>query len=111
MKKARIGLSLLMAVCLVLVQACSDENDPIEEISNGLDDITSTTDLSLATNAVAYQWTDLLLTLERYSSGRPNASARSMAYIYLAAYETIAPGSDTYRSLDGAFRNLRIQLF
>ena len=74
-----------------------------------MDDITSTTDLSMAGNAVVHEWTNLLLELERYSAGRPNASARSMAYIYLAAYETVVPGLENYRSLDGSIRNLRIR--
>jgi len=108
MKKARIGLSLLIAATLV-VQACTSETEPITDFGTGLDDIATANDLSLASNAVVTEWTTLLLELERYSAGRPNASARSMAYIYLAAYETIAPGSENYRSLDGSIRNLRIR--
>lgn len=44
-------------------------------------------------NDVVYEWTNLMLELERYAGGmRPNASARAFAYIYLASYETAVPG-------------------
>jgi len=48
---------------------------------------------------IVTEWTDLLLTTERYAAGmRPNASARAMAYIYLAAYETARPNMRGYLS-------------
>ncbi len=44
-------------------------------------------------NEIVYEWTELLLNLERYAGGmRPNASARALAYISLAGYETAVPG-------------------
>lgn len=52
-------------------------------------------------NDVVLQWTELFLELERYALGmRPNASARAMAYIQLAAYETVQPGMSNYKSLE-----------
>jgi len=55
---------------------------------------------------VVKKWTDLMLEMDRYATGmRPTASARSFAYIYLAAYETAVEGMDRYdsneRRLDG----------
>ena len=44
-------------------------------------------------NQLVNDWTELLLELERYAGGmRPNASARALAYIHLATYETAQPG-------------------
>lgn len=107
MKKARIGLMCLCAGILML-QACSDENEPLGDIVNDLDNVSASEDLSLAGNGIIHEWTDLLLELEQYASGRPNASARALAYIYLAAYETAAPGMEEYRSLEKELRGLRI---
>lgn len=55
---------------------------------------------------IAIDWMDLFLELERYAGGmRPNASARAIAYINLAAYETALPSARGYNSnatvLDG----------
>ncbi|MEL7119281.1 MAG: vanadium-dependent haloperoxidase [Bacteroidota bacterium] len=45
------------------------------------------------------QWMDLFLELDRYAEGmRPNATARALAYMNLAAYETAAPGLPNFRS-------------
>ncbi len=53
-------------------------------------------------------WTDLYLDLEQHSIGRPNAAARSIAYIFLATYEVGVPGMSNYSSNDSRLRNLRI---
>ncbi len=50
-------------------------------------------------NDVAQEWMSLFLELERYAGGmRPNASARAIAYINLAAYETLTPAMRNLRS-------------
>ncbi len=55
------------------------------------------------------EWTDLLLELERYAAGmRPNASARALAYIHLATYETALPGMPNHRSNASRLQGLRI---
>ena len=44
-------------------------------------------------NDVVAGWTDLYLDIERYLPGfRPAATARALAYINMAAYETAIPG-------------------
>lgn len=58
---------------------------------------------------VVEEWTDLLLVIEQYAGGmRPNASARAMAYIYMAAYETAVPGMINYTSNTGRLDGLNI---
>jgi len=73
-------------------------------------------------NSIITDWNDLFLKLDRYAYGmRPNATARAIAYINLAAYETAVPQMRNLKSnsqnLDGldierseAPRNFNLQL-
>lgn len=63
-------------------------------------------DVDRMSNDLIFKWTNQMLAVEQYSTGmRPNASARALAYINLAAYETAVPGMrnniSTTRELDG----------
>ena len=62
------------------------------------------------TAEVALKWNTVLLNLERFTPGyRPPVSARNIAYINLAAYESIQPGmEDLYHSFDGYFPGLDV---
>ena len=61
-------------------------------------------------NQIVQQWTSVLLDLEQYAAGmRPNASARALAYIHLATYETLVPGMPNYISNDDRLQGFRIQ--
>ena len=61
--------------------------------NNGGRDNQRSDQLSELDNDIAYSWIDLFLELDRYATGmRPNATARALAYINLAAYETGIPG-------------------
>jgi len=105
MKKAKLTLlSLIMALAISL-QGCNND----QELIDGLDGLDIAEDISITGNGIAHEWTDLMLELERYSQGRPNASARALAYIYLAAYETAVPGMVNYVSNDDRLRGLRIR--
>ncbi|MCE7994860.1 MAG: vanadium-dependent haloperoxidase [Roseivirga sp.] len=105
MKKAKIKLLGVLAMVMLFVQACTNDQEELG-FNDALGDIIE--DVSVTGNGIAHEWTDLLLQLERYSSGRPNASARALAYIYLASYETVAPGMENYSSIDRQLRGLRI---
>lgn len=51
---------------------------------------------------IVTDWIDLFLELDRYAEGmRPNATARALAYIHLAAYETMVPAFPDYESNRG----------
>ena len=59
---------------------------------------------------VLTEWTDLFLELDRYATGmRPNATARAIGYINLAAYEVAVPGMRDYLSNEGRLAGLRIR--
>ncbi|MBX2873838.1 MAG: vanadium-dependent haloperoxidase [Saprospiraceae bacterium] len=59
---------------------------------------------------IALAWMDLFLELERYAAGmRPNASARAIAYIHLAAYETGLPAMPDFESNEERLPGLEIQ--
>lgn len=105
MKKAKIKLLSVLAMVMLLVQACTNDQEELG-FNDALGDIID--DVSITGNGIAHEWTDLMLELERYSSGRPNASARALAYIYLASYETVAPGMENYASIDRQLRGFRI---
>lgn len=61
---------------------------------------------------VGLTWMDAFLTIDRYAPGyRPPVAARALAYINLAAYETIAPVSDKYQSIAPSLTGLTLPTF
>lgn len=53
-------------------------------------------------NSILIEWMDLFLEIDRYAAGmRPTATARAIAYINLAAYETAVPFYNNLESNDG----------
>lgn len=106
MKKGKIKLLSVLVMLAFFAQACTNEQEELG-FSETLGDIID--EVSITGNGIAHEWTGLLLELERYSQGRPNASARGLAYIYLASYETVAPGMENHSSIDNQLRGLRIQ--
>ncbi len=68
------------------------------------------TNVALLENNLIHEWTELLLEIERYAGGmRPNATARALAYIYLATYETALPGMRDYTSNEHRLQGFNIQ--
>ena len=77
---------------------------------NGNQNTPPNDDVSELDNYVAQTWIELFLELERYAAGmRPNASARAIAYINLASYETAAPGMRDFMSTSRQIPGLQIQ--
>ncbi|MBO3698230.1 vanadium-dependent haloperoxidase [Roseivirga sp. E12] len=105
MKKVKNKLIYLAMVLTIAVQSCDNQDGLDIETTVG----ETNEDLSLEGNGLAQAWTDLFLELERYSAGRPNASARATAYIYLAAYETVVPGMTNSTSNEDRLRGLSIR--
>lgn len=59
---------------------------------------------------ILHEWTSHMLSLEQYTTGmRPNASARALAYINLAVYETAVPGMRRLGSTTRDFDDLSIR--
>lgn len=116
MKSVKMKSILCLLITSFIFQGCNKDedltdgvNDLVTPVGND-DNPTSSDNLSLTDNDLVFQWTQLLLELERYAIGmRPNASARALAYIYLAAYETAVPAMSGYVSTDQRFQELRIQ--
>ncbi len=58
---------------------------------------------------IANKWMDLFLNIERFAVGyRPPVAARALAYINLAAYETVVPSSPNYKSVSISFNGLNV---
>ncbi len=63
----------------------------------------------IADATVGLKWMDTFLQVERYAPGyRPPVAARALAYINLAAYETMVPGQSDYASVAPAFAGLTV---
>lgn len=61
-------------------------------------------------NSIVLQWTDLFLELDRYALGmRPNSTARALAYIHLAGYETAVPGMRNFNSNESTIPGLNLR--
>ena len=117
MKKANLKWITILAVIFFTAISCQEEeilND--EEIGNtnfesfNSEEIESII-LSPITNEVDIitKWNDLFLILDRYSTGmRPNATSRSIAYINLAAYETVVANQRGYNSMSNYLRGFDI---
>ncbi|AKD56991.1 vanadium-dependent haloperoxidase [Spirosoma radiotolerans] len=90
-----------MAICFIVAMACQS---PKQE-----DSVIPVATASKVDASVALQWMDLFLTIDRYAPGyRPPVAARALAYIGLASYETIVPGSSTYQSVASKFSGLTL---
>jgi len=61
------------------------------------------------TSAIIQSWNDVFLQLDQDATGmRPNATARAIAYINLAAYETAVPFMNDFQSNERSLQGLRI---
>ncbi len=97
----------LIVILAMVFQACDNQETFDIETEVNAGEINE--DLSLEGNILVQEWTDLFIELERYSEGRPNASARSTAYIYLAAYEAVVPGMSNNTSNEDRLRGFNIR--
>ncbi|MEM9888213.1 MAG: vanadium-dependent haloperoxidase [Bacteroidota bacterium] len=107
MKKLDTSLLCLLVMAFLILQSCSKEEDILLDATNSLTtdldesisaweevelEARTSNDISQLNTNILAQWTNTFLEVERYAAGmRPNGSARAMAYIYLASYETAAP--------------------
>lgn len=127
----RIKLTLAITLLALLTQSCSDDDTLVssEDLvstqlqrggsqgnrdgrqdgrQNGRDD-KSENEVSKISSEVTLAWSNLFLELDRYVTGmRPTSTARAIAYINLAAYETAVPGMTGFQSTDSSIPGLRI---
>ena len=120
----RLKLFYLLPLCIagLLVSCSEDENLVTEELSiesrtDNIDDIQDLSrdkkkhdEIAKLDNDVLKDWTDMLLSIEKYSTGmRPNATARALAYIYMTSYEVAVPGMKDYESNARRLSGLKIR--
>lgn len=119
MRSSKVSFLSLLVMTLFLFQSCAKDEALVEEQflqvaadDFSVDDIEGevlTAALTELDNDVVREWTETLLEVERYAGGmRPNATARALAYIYLASYETAVPGMQEYDSTERSLRGLQI---
>lgn len=117
MKKtnAKCGLILLL---MFAVLSCTTDDQSIEDIDTDFlleeeintddEDNDNTNSSDLITETIT-DWNDLWLEIDRYTNGmRPNATARALAYIHLAAYETAVHSMNNYTSNASKLNGLNI---
>jgi hypothetical protein len=69
-----------------------------EKIDNTLTEFRKVSDYP---NDVVHDWNEVFLQVERYAAGyRPGPAPRAVAYIGLAAYESVVPGMPEFNSFD-----------
>lgn len=110
MKKINVKFLLTLFLIAGLFEACSEEESLTENESTITENIIDEpADLSDNTSSLISDWLSLLLDLDQHTTGmRPNATARSLAYINLAAYETAVFSMENYVSNENKLRGLRI---
>ena len=124
MKSIQSKMWLLLAIIGLFFQSCQKDEDLTDELPVTLESNVNSdnrngdgrggdgrgNDIAGLDNDLVFDWTKLLLELDRYATGmRPNATARALAYIHLATYETAVPGMRRYRSNDNRLQGLRIR--
>ncbi len=98
MKKIKIYHGLVVLIVLFLASCKSNNTDIVTPQPKA--EISAT---------VPLQWNNLFLEVDRYAPGfRPPVAARALAYIGLAAYEGVVPGSTNYQSVAANFSGLSI---
>ncbi|AUC80898.1 vanadium-dependent haloperoxidase [Lacinutrix sp. Bg11-31] len=102
MKTCNLKWMLTLLLALLLFESCNTDDDQINTYTNEPVVTDTTTQLMV-------EWNDLWLKLDRYSFGmRPNATARALAYIHLAAYETVVNDMTDFTSNTSRLQTLTI---
>lgn len=97
---------IITAILFLTLLSCSDNDESIDIVSPNPDLTQVVTD---DTTHLILKWNKLWVEMDRYASGmRPTATARSLAYIHLAAYETMAPDMVALKSCTGAINGLNV---
>jgi len=114
MRSTKNSILFLVLIIGLIFPSCS-KDDELTDLDNQIDSNTNDGNnddeiVANLDNNLVKEWTTLLLELERYATGmRPNASARALAYIHLATYETVVPGMPDYISNDDRLQGFRIR--
>ena len=104
MKTIKLKSILVLAIIISVLQSCSTDADEditfddneLEEA--GIEDYKES-EVSNMDSDLAIEWNDVFLSLDQYATGmRPNATARALAYIHMAAYETAVSNMSGYTS-------------
>lgn len=130
MIKLRIRFLVIAGLMAFLTQSCSPDDTvvPLDDLTtavgqqgqngnqngpnngNNSNGPQNNSLVSRMDHEVATTWMQLFLELDRYATGmRPNATARAIAYIGLAAYETALPGMPDYVSNGQHINGLRVR--
>lgn len=100
MKLSKLQRSFSLLIVITLLFSCSEDDDQT---------ITTTVETAARTQDLILDWNTVWLELDRYATGmRPNATARSLAYIHLAAYETAVVDMNGYTSNTSRLQGLTI---
>ncbi len=119
MMYTKITWTVAIVIALFTFQSCTDDSllsnlETTEEAFSSETELrggghSHDDDVSELNSRVLTDWMDLFLELDRYAYGmRPTSTARAIAYINLAAYETAVPGMDDMKSNSGALEGLDI---
>lgn len=101
MKYYHVKMLFVFVISMLVIQSCSDDTELLS-----IDNASANGDSALEgprngggqnqqnlNSETVEKWMDLFLEIDRYATGmRPNSTARAIAYINLAAYETAVPG-------------------
>lgn len=94
MKYSNYSVLFVLVISSALIQSCSNDTDVQYDVKQE-----ENTNASQVTTALITDWNNLWLEVDRHAYGmRPTATARSLAYIHLAAYETAVEEMDGYTS-------------
>jgi hypothetical protein len=81
-----------LVFALVVFESCETDDDQFNTVLNE-------SIVSDETTQLIVEWNGLFLKLDRYTFGmRPNATARALAYMHLAAYETVVDDMTDFTS-------------
>lgn len=103
MKRYHFKTIFAIAATVVLLQSCANDDDSQDTV------VIDTPDVSNTTTQLITDWNSLWLDLDRYTDGmRPNSTARALAYIHLAGYETAVADMSGYTSNDDRLQGFNI---
>ncbi len=120
MKVYQLKLLIIVALSIFIIQSCSDDSEllGVENAElrggrggggNGGGGNGNNENLSNLDSEVLENWNHLLCEIDQYATGmRPNSTARSIAYIYLASFETAVPAMRNFHSNEKILQGLKI---